>query len=112
MIQDQSEYSFVDMVLINILIDVLNANIGLIVKANVVTSSLEHFLLAIWLLVGNLLSKLPTGNRLEKAQYILISVSKFCNTIIRLWVKERHFSAFCKMLNNDFVKFWLQYIIC
>lgn len=47
MIQDQSEYSFVDMVLINILIDVLNANIGLIVKANVVTSSLEHFLLAI-----------------------------------------------------------------
>lgn len=47
MIQNQSEYSFVDIVLINILIDLLNANIGLIVKAHVVTSSLEHFPLAI-----------------------------------------------------------------
>lgn len=46
-------------------------------------------------------------NCLAKAQYILISASKFCNTIIRLWVQWRHFSAFCKVLNNNFTKFWL-----
>lgn len=112
-IQDQSEYSFVDIVLIDILIDLLNANIVLIVKAHVVTSSLEHLPLAIWSSVGDLLSnKLPLGCRFAKAQYILISVSKLCNTIIRLGVKQGNFSALYKVLNNNFVKFWLQYIIC
>lgn len=112
-IQDQSEYSFVDIVLIDILIDLLNANIVLIVKAHVVTSSLEHLPLAIWSSVGDLLSnKLPLGRRFAKAQYILISVSKLCNTIIRLGVKQGNFSALYKVLNNNFVKFWLQYIIC
>lgn len=107
-IQSQSEYSSVDIVLINILIDLSNANIVLIEKEHAVTSSLEHFPLASWSWVEDLLNnKLPTGNRLAKAQYVLISVSKFCNTIIRLWVEQRYFSAFCKALANDFVKFWL-----
>lgn len=107
-IPSQSEYSFVDIVLINILIDLFNANIVLIEKEHAVTSSLEHFPLAIWSWVEDLLNnKLPTGNRLAKAQYVLISVSKFCNTIIRLWVEQRRFSAFCKVSTNDFVKFWL-----
>lgn len=107
-IQGQSEYSPVDIVLINILIDLFNANVVLIVKEHAVTSSLEHFPLAIWSWVEDLLNnKLPTGNRLAKAQYVLISVSKFCNIIISLWVEQRHFSAFYKVLTNDFVKFLL-----
>jgi len=46
-IQSESEYSSVDIVLINILIDLVNANIVLIEKEHAATSSVEHFPLAI-----------------------------------------------------------------